>query len=124
MSESSYNMAVWFEIPVSDLDAARRFYEESLAIAMNRVDEGPNPIVIFPGGDGSGVSGHLYEGKPAEKGSGNTIHLRTDDELEEVMKRIKVSGGEVVSPTVTIPAGTFFYALDPDGNSFGVFKNG
>jgi hypothetical protein len=31
------------------------------------------------------------------------------------------SGGEVVSPIITIPAGRFAYCLDPDGNSFGLF---
>lgn len=122
MSERTYNTAAWFEIPVSDLAAAQRFYEEALAIAMDPVEGGPNPMVMFPGADGSGVSGHLYPGTPAEKGTGNTIHLRVEDELENVMKRIRASGGEVVSPVVGIPAGQFFYALDPDGNSFGVFK--
>jgi hypothetical protein len=37
------------------------------------------------------------------------------------MGRVKASGGEVLSPTIDIPAGSFFYATDPDGNSIGLF---
>ncbi|MFZ2101148.1 MAG: VOC family protein [Oricola sp.] len=122
MSDMPKNTAVWFEIPVTDLDAAQRFYEEVLSISMRRVDEGPNPMVMFSGADDMGVSGHLYPGTPAESGAGNTIHLGVDGALEDAMGRVRAAGGKVVSPVVDIPSGAFFYATDPDGNSFGLFK--
>ena len=68
-----------------------------------------------------GVSGHLYPGQPAEAGSGNTIHLAVDGSLDDAMSRVKAAGGQVMSPTIDIPAGSFFYATDPDGNSIGLF---
>jgi hypothetical protein len=37
------------------------------------------------------------------------------------MARVTKNGGQVVSPAISIPAGTFAYCLDPDGNSFGLF---
>lgn len=123
MSDMPKNIAVWFEIPVTDLDAAQRFYEEVLSISMRRIDEGPNPMVMFSGPDDMGVAGHLYPGKPAEAGTGNTIHLVVDGTLEDAMGRVKAAGGQVVSPVVAIPSGSFFYATDPDGNSFGLFKS-
>ena len=121
MSDMPKNTAVWFEIPVSDLDASKRFYEEVLSISMRRDDTGPNPMVMFSSMDDMGVSGHLYPGKPSEAGSGNTIHLAVDGSLDDAMSRVKAAGGQVMSPTIDIPAGSFFYATDPDGNSIGLF---
>ncbi len=121
MSEQPKNTAVWFEIPVTDLDAAKRFYEEALSIEMTRNDDGPNPMVMFSSMADMGVSGHLYPGTPAEKGAGNTIHLAVEGTLEDAMGRVKAAGGEVVTPVIDIPAGSFFYATDPDGNSIGLF---
>jgi predicted enzyme related to lactoylglutathione lyase len=123
MSEMPKNTAVWFEIPVSDLDAAKRFYEEALSIEMTRNDEGPNPMVMFSTMADMGVSGHLYPGKPAEAGSGNTIHLAVTGSLDDAMARVKAAGGQVLSPAIDIPAGSFFYATDLDGNSIGLFTS-
>ncbi len=121
MSDMPKNTCVWFEIPVSDLDASKRFYEEVLSISMRRDDTGPNPMVMFSSMDDMGVSGHLYPGKPSEAGSGNTIHLAVDGSLDDAMSRVKAAGGQVMSPTIDIPAGSFFYATDLDGNSIGLF---
>lgn len=123
MSEMPKNTAVWFEIPVSDLDAAKSFYEEALSIEMTRNDEGPNPMVMFSTMADMGVSGHLYPGKPAEAGSGNTIHLAVTGSLDDAMARVKAAGGQVLSPAIDIPAGSFFYATDLDGNSIGLFTS-
>lgn len=123
MSDTPKNTAVWFEIPVTDIDAAKRFYEEVLSISMTRNDDGPNPMVMFSGMGDMGVSGHLYPGKPAEAGTGNTVHLAVDGSLDDAMGRVKAAGGQVVSPVIDIPAGSFFYATDPDGNSVGLFAS-
>lgn len=114
--------ACWFEIPVTDLERARRFYQQVLGITMNRNDDGPNPMIAFTSMDDVAVSGHLYPGKPAAAGTGNTIHLVALDPLETVMERIPAAGGAVLSPAIDIPMGRFFYATDPDGNSVGFFN--
>lgn len=122
MSDQPQNSAVWFEIPVKDLDASKRFYEEVLSISMTRDDNGPNPMIMFSDPKNAGVSGHLYEGKPASEGTGNTIHLHANEPLTDVMGRVRASGGEIVSPVIEIPVGSFVYARDPDGNSIGLFN--
>ena len=121
MADTPKNTAVWFEIPVTDLDASKRFYEEVLSISMRRDDTGPNPMIMFSGMEDMGVSGHLYPGKPAETGTGNTIHLAVEGTLADAMGRVNAAGGQVLSPAIDIPAGNFFYATDPDGNSIGLF---
>ncbi len=121
MSDTPRNLVCWTEIPVSDLDAARAFYAHVLKVELKITDGGPNPIVDLPTGPtGTGVSGHLYPGKPS--GDGPTIHFVAPDSLDAVRARVVSGGGTVVSPDITIPPGTFFYAQDPDGNSIGFFN--
>jgi uncharacterized protein len=114
------NAAVWFEIPVTDMKRAKAFYQTVLQIEMKDEAGGPNPMSIFPAGD-KAVAGHLYPGKPAAAGTGNTVHLATPDPLEAALDRVRENGGSVVPDIVTIPAGRFAYCLDPDGNSIGLF---
>ncbi|WP_421857335.1 VOC family protein [Oricola sp.] len=122
MPEQPNNTAVWFEIPVTDLDAAQKFYEQVLKIEMRRDDSnGPNPMIWFSSADDMGVSGHLYPGTPSPAGAGSTIHLASPDALEEAMQRVGPAGGTVVSPVIDIPGGRFVYVTDPDGNSVGLF---
>ena len=117
------NVAVWFEIPVSDLGRAVAFYNKILDQQME-IDhnQGPNPIAPFAyeNGDGAGTGGHLYPGKPNENGP--TIHLAAPDSLEATRARIFDAGGKVESDDIPLPAGAFFYARDLDGNSIGLFS--
>jgi predicted enzyme related to lactoylglutathione lyase len=114
--------AVWFEIPVTDIEAARNFYARVFDMELSVDRSGPNPMVVFPTADPqSGVSGHLYPGTPSEHGP--TVHLLVPDSLAAARARLEAAGGTVVSPEIVIPPGTFFYAKDPDGNSIGLFAS-
>ena len=116
------NVACWFEIPVTDLKKSKAFYEAVLQTKLTDQEMGPNMTAVFPTADQQGVGGHLYEGKPASQGAGNTIHLvAPDSKLEETVARVEPAGGKVISPPIPIPAGRFCYILDPDGNSIGLF---
>lgn len=121
MSDQPKNTCVWFEIPSTDLDRSKGFYETVLGITMTRNDDGPNPMVLFSSMEDAGASGHLYPGKPSVAGTGNTIHLAVSDALEKAMERLSEAGGQVTSDIIAIPAGRFVYCLDPDGNSIGLF---
>lgn len=121
MADQPSHTCVWFEIPCTDLDASKSFYEKTLGITMNRNDDGPNPMVAFSSMENEGVSGHLYPGKPAACGTGNSIHLGVKDRLEDAMARVPNAGGKVVSDIIPVPVGRFVYCEDPDGNSIGLF---
>lgn len=117
------NAVVWAEIPVADIDRARGFYRSVLGQDPVPEAGGPNPMLRFACADPTaGLSGHLYPGTPAPRGTGATIHLAVAAPLEDAMARVAEAGGEVVGTVVEIPAGRFCYALDPDGNSVGLFE--
>ena len=117
------NAAVWFEIPVTDMDRSKKFYTQILKTEFEDQNTGPNPMAIFgySAGDAA-VSGHLYPGKVPPEGTGPTIHLAVPDDVKMAMERVVPAGGKVVSPIIEIPAGRFVYCLDPDGNSIGLFS--
>ncbi|MGL4491088.1 MAG: VOC family protein [Rhizobiaceae bacterium] len=127
MTNMPKNSVVWFEIPVSSLEKAKQFYSTVTGYPMKDEEMGPNKMVFFgysgaENADASdAISGHLYEGKPAAKGTGGTIHLSVAN-VDEALKRVAPAGGEVVSDIIAIPAGRFAYCLDPDGNSIGLFS--
>ncbi len=122
MSDTPNTAVVWAEIPVSNLDAGKKFYENVLATKLNEMEMGPNKVAVLPYGDGS-ASANLYEGETGVPGKGNTIHLKLPDAVEAGMDRVVKAGGQVVSDIVSIPTGRFAYCIDPDGNSIGIFSD-
>lgn len=122
MTVTPDNVAVWTEIPVTDLDRAIAFYNTVLDTALTKDESGPNPMAVFPTAAPGGVAGHLYPGKPAAEGAGPTVHLACPDKLEEALERVPGAGGKVLSEVIEIPAGRFAYCLDSEGNSIGLFQ--
>ncbi|QQA43474.1 VOC family protein [Pelagovum pacificum] len=118
MSETRPIVA-WTEIPVIDMDRGCDFYAKVFGWTMTRDDSGPNPMAVFDGRSAGVVSGHIYPGTP---GQGPTIHLTVPDTVETAADRCTASGGRVLGPVISIPAGRFQYATDPDGNSIGLFE--
>lgn len=111
----------WAEIPVTDLDKAIAFYNAVFKWTMTIDDTGPNPVAVF-GSTMETTSGHLYPGKPATDGNGPTVHIVVPDKLEDAAARCAKAGGTVLCDPVEIPPGRFVYAIDPDGNSIGLFE--
>ncbi len=123
MTFTPENAIVWAEIPVTDMDRAQSYYKAIGFADFAIMTDGPNPIAIFQNKDHvKGVAGHLYEGKPAARGTGPTVHLAAPDALSTVATRVTEAGGTVLSAPVTIPAGQFIYTEDPDGNSVAFFR--
>ncbi|MEH6660025.1 MAG: VOC family protein [Parasphingorhabdus sp.] len=121
MTEMTRDRLVWVEIPATDLDRAKTFYEAVLDTSLVANDDGPQTMQMIPSTDGA-MCGHLYAGKPATAGDGITAHLAVSGDLTEAMQRIERSGGEVVSEIISLPSGAFFYAKDSEGNSLGIFR--
>ena len=118
MSTPTAPTVVWTEIPVTDLGAAMRFYESVFGWKMHLDEIGPNPMANFSS-DMAGIHGHLYPGTPA---AGATTHFALPGTLAEGRAACEAAGGTVLSDDIAIPVGRFAYALDPDGNSIGLFE--
>lgn len=123
MTDQPKHTVVWAEIPVTDMDKAKTFYAAILGAPLVDQNDGPNPLAFLPNPDvETGISGHIYPGRPATHGQGPTIHLAAPDTLEATVARVREAGGEVLSDPIAIPSGRFVYCHDLDGNSIGIFQ--
>ena len=116
------NALVWCEIPVSDLDAGTAFYEAFFDTDLKRDTAGPNEVAWLPKKGEEDVAGHIYAVKPANAGSGPTVHLHAPDTLEATVERISKAGAEIIGEVIPLPVGRFQYAVDTFGNSIGIYS--
>jgi len=112
------NTINWFELPVTDFERAKKFYEAILDCKIEDQMMGPYRMGFLPG-DGKGVSGAIVHGEgyePSDKGA--MIYLNADGIIDEVIARIDKSGGKVVVPRtpITPEIGDFSIFLDTEGN--------
>ena len=122
MSFTPASAVVWSEIPVTNLETAMKFYSAVFGYEMSIDNSGPNPLSFFPYQGDPGIAGHLYPGKPSGDGTGPTVHFAVPDTVEAAEERVRKAGGQTLDFIVDIPAGRFGYAIDPDGNSIGLFQ--
>jgi len=116
------NAAVWFEIPVRDLNKGAEFYGNILLADLKIEAMGPNDVALFPVKK-DGVGGHLYENADSVGGVAPLVHLLSPAPLEDALGRVRDAGGTVISEIISLPdgGGRFAYCVDPDSNQFGLF---
>jgi len=108
------NAITWFEIPVTDTQRAKKFYETILDIQMETrsIAETDEEMTFFPFEPGvvratSGlVSGVLTKNgyyKPSKDGT--VIYLNAFPKIQPVIDKIKKAGGKIVLQKTKIMAG-------------------
>ena len=117
------NVVNWFEIPVTDLDRAQRFYEAVLGGKMQRETMGPSPMAVFPYQRGEGVGGALMQVEgDVNHGNSTLVYLNAGESLDAALARVPAAGGVVALPRQALPPGMGFFAhvIDRDGNRVGL----
>lgn len=109
----------WFEIPVTNMDRAVKFYEAVLGVKLNRQDMGEMKMAVFPypeDGTGGALCLHpMY--KPAPEG-GVVVYLDGGDDLDKPLGRVGKAGGQMVMPKtlITPEIGYMGFFKDSEGN--------
>ncbi len=120
--ELQHNIVGWFEIPVSDMDRAVKFYETALNIKLNRQQMGPLDMALFPSfEDTIGSAGALVFQPEFYKPSadGVLIYLTTPSgDLDLDFANVEKAGGKVLMPKklITEDIGYMGLFLDSEGN--------
>lgn len=110
----------WFELPVTDLDRARRFYETVLGTRLKAETFGGMPMAMFPAG-GDAVGGALVLDARRTPGGGTIVYLNASGILDECAARIESAGGKVLLPKTDIgEPGHILLLLDTEGNQVGL----
>lgn len=119
---TEYNAVGWFEIPVTDMQRAKTFYEQVLGLTLELHDVGPLSMAWFPmypqakGAAGSLVKHEAYI--PSHQGI--LVYFSVTD-IDAVLKRVAQSGGKILSPRKPIgDYGFVGHFQDTEGNRMAV----
>jgi len=117
------NTIVWVDIPVTDLDRARKFYATVLQADIELMEGAPGEVAMLPMEPGS-VSGTLVRSESAKPGLGATVYLDSKGDPEGMMERAVAAGGTVLSPITNMGdrIGSIGFFIDSEGNRTGVHK--
>ena len=126
------NLINWLEIPVSDMDRAKKFYEQVLQ-AQIHIDEQMSPgtkmgMIQTEGMDRSDIGGALILGSGYIPGESNTlIYLNANETggCDAFLKRVEEAGGKITRPTMRIADDIGFagYFTDVEGNRMAVHSS-
>lgn len=123
------NLINWLEIPVSNIERAKEFYEKVLPATIEINDQmSPGIKMGFIQTDDmttSDVGGALVEGEGYTPGQNNTLVYFNANEsggCGAFLKRVQEAGGTVVSPAflITEEIGYCGFFNDIDGNRMAV----
>lgn len=125
--EVSANILNWFEIPVNDMQRAREFYQSVLSIQMPVTNMMDTHMAFFPFDPSTGkVHGALVHSDnhiPGEEGV--MIYFNANPDLNEVLKKVTMCGGEVIMAKTEIDdeSGYLAYFRDSEGNKIGLHSH-
>jgi predicted enzyme related to lactoylglutathione lyase len=112
------HMVNWFEIPVSDFDRARTFYETIFDITMAVSEIQGYKMAFFPSFQGK-ISGAICFGEGyIPSGAGSLLYLNANPDVNLVLDRATTAGGRIIVPKTLISADMGYYAfiVDTEGN--------
>ncbi len=112
----------WFEIPATDLQRAKSFYEAILEIQMTLFEPGEFRMAWFPMTQGANRStGALMESDSyVPSYQGTMVYLEVDD-IDDVLNRVAESGGKVITEKTSIGEFGFVgHFEDSEGNRIGL----
>lgn len=113
---SQHNRAVWFDIPVADLDRSAAFYAAVLGIKVHKEQFEGYTFCILDHQDGNG--GCLVK-KESEisSNSGILVYMNVNKRIRDAVSQVEKCGGRVVQPIHAIgPHGFRAIVLDSEGN--------
>ena len=124
---SQENALNWFEISVTDMNRAIKFYETIFGIKLEQQEMMGMKMAFFPGENMNGkVGGGLVQGpmhKPSADGA--KIYLNGNPDLAIALSKIEAAGGKILMPKTKISddIGFMAYFTDSEGNTVALHSN-
>jgi uncharacterized protein len=118
--DGSVNILNWFEISVSNIARATKFYETIFSVKMEQMEMMGMKMAMFPAENRNGkVSGGLVEGpmhKPSSDGA--KIYFNGNPDLANALSKIEAAGGKITMPKTKISddIGYMAFFIDTEGN--------
>jgi len=113
----------WFEIPVSNFDRAKTFYETILGYTMRERQGGAMRMAFFQHDQGEEGRGGAIVYDPefyTPSANGSLIYLNCEPEIQLVVDRVITAGGKILQNKTEVAAtqdlGYWALILDSEGN--------
>jgi predicted enzyme related to lactoylglutathione lyase len=117
------NRVTHFEIYTEEPEKVQPFYRDVFNWSFQKFEGGPIEYWLVTTGDETepGINGGLTRPRPGQ--SPGTINTVAVSSLDESIRKIEKSGGQICVPKMAIPkVGWLAYAADPAGNVFGIIQ--
>src|SRR6478735_6139650 len=112
---SEHNRAVWFDIPVTDLDRAAQFYRAVLGVGVQKETYGNFSFCVIDHKDGNG--GCLVPNEQEIAAGGVLLYLNANGRICDAVSKVVPNGGSVIEePHAIGPHGFRAVVLDSEGN--------
>jgi hypothetical protein len=125
--DTNGNTLNWFEVPVSDFDRAKKFYETVFNIQLYVMDFGGFKMGLFPATPGDGkLHGAICAGPeytPSKDGA--LVYFNCNPDLQAHLDRVEAAGGKILRPKTQISPeyGNMAIFLDSEGNRVAMHSN-
>jgi uncharacterized protein len=115
------NPVGWFDIYVSNLDRAKKFYETVFNTQLVDLPIEWGKQALFPSdNDGRNISGALVEKEDRVAGGNNTIVYFVSEDCITEEARVEQAGGKIINPKMSIGEFGFVSIVsDTEGNTIG-----
>jgi len=115
------NALNWFEIPVTDVARAQKFYEKVFDIQMETMDMMGMQMVMFPSQSPKSGGALVKSSSHKPSAEGTLVYLNGNPNLQLVLDRIEGAGGKITLPKTSIGENGFMaFFLDTEGNLVGL----
>jgi len=119
---SQKNRAVWFDIPVADLDRASKFYAAVLAAKVPQETFGEMSFCVIEHHEGNG--GCLFVNPAEVSPIGVLLYLNADGRIRDAVRQAEQHGGKVLQSIHSLgPHGFRVLLLDCEGNRVALHSN-
>ena len=119
-----HNPVHWFELPATDLNRAKKFYEHVFGFEMAHQANAGYDMMWFPSNrEGFGISGALVKGMGYVPSLIGPIIYFSTASIDEVVVKIEKAGGKIHVPKKDI--GEYGYIAifeDSEGNRVGLHQ--
>jgi uncharacterized protein len=115
------NAVNWFEIPVTDIARATRFYSTIFGQEF-KIEEATPGFQMAQLAYEDGVGGALVQGDGyVPSAHGTLVYLNGGEDLSTVLDRVEAAGGQVLTPKMDIGEHGFAaFFVDSEGNKIGL----
>ena len=117
---SETNALNWFEIPVTDISRAKKFYETIFEISMEDMEMSGMKYAMFPFDPMKRkVAGGLAQSPMhTPSATGSIIYLNANPDVQLVLNKVEQAGGKIIVPKTEISPeyGHMAVIIDPEGN--------